>query len=97
MKAIRLKTRLPEKKIKAIRKFLKEPTKLWHYIKAKNTEELLHKLKKIIEIIRQSGLRGRGGAGFPTWRKWQSAREAEGKTKYVIEVFFRRTSQISPV
>jgi len=39
---------LPEKKI---RKFLKEPIKLWHYIKAKNTEELLHKLKKIIEII----------------------------------------------
>ena len=42
---------LPEKKIEAIRKFLKEPTKLWHYIKAKNTKELLHKLKKIIEII----------------------------------------------
>ena len=33
---------LPEKKIEAIRKFLKEPTKLWHYIKAKNTDCLLY-------------------------------------------------------
>ena len=42
---------LPEKKIQAIRNFLKEPTKLWHHIKAENTKELLHKLKKITEII----------------------------------------------
>ena len=42
---------LPEKKIEAIRNFLKEPTKIWHYIKVKNTKELLHKLKKITEII----------------------------------------------
>ena len=42
---------LPEKKIEAIRKFLKEPNKLWHYIKAENTEELVNKLKKTIEII----------------------------------------------
>ncbi len=35
------------------------------------------------EIIR-SGLRGRGGGGFPTGRKWRSAREAPGEPKYVI-------------
>ena len=39
---------------------------------------------KIIEEVKKSGLRGRGGGGFPTGRKWQSCRDAEGKVKYVI-------------
>ncbi len=34
--------------------------------------------------IERSGLRGRGGAGYPTGRKWRSCREAPGKTRYVI-------------
>jgi NADH:ubiquinone oxidoreductase subunit F (NADH-binding)/(2Fe-2S) ferredoxin/Pyruvate/2-oxoacid:ferredoxin oxidoreductase delta subunit len=41
---------------------------------------------KVVDIIKQSGLRGRGGAGFPTWQKWQFCRDAtspDGK-KYVI-------------
>ena len=38
----------------------------------------------IIEEVRKSGLRGRGGAGFPTGLKWKLCREAEGDTKYVI-------------
>lgn len=33
--------------------------------------------EKTIEEIKKSGLRGRGGAGFPTWRKWKSTRESE--------------------
>ena len=31
---------------------------------------------EVIEIVRDSGLRGRGGAGFPTWKKWKTARDA---------------------
>lgn len=42
------------------------------------------KPENIIEEIKKSGLRGRGGGGFPTGRKWESCRNAEGKTKYVI-------------
>jgi NADH-quinone oxidoreductase subunit F len=39
---------------------------------------------EIIEIIKSSGLRGRGGGGFPTGVKWQSCRKAEGEEKYVM-------------
>ncbi len=38
----------------------------------------------IIEIVKKSGLRGRGGGGFPTGRKWESCRNAHGDIKYVI-------------
>jgi len=38
----------------------------------------------IIEEIKCSGLRGRGGGGFPTGRKWESCRNAPGEPKYVI-------------
>lgn len=39
---------------------------------------------QIIAEIKQSGLRGRGGAGFPTWFKWQAAHDNPGATKYVV-------------
>ncbi len=39
---------------------------------------------RIIDQVQQSGLRGRGGAGFPTGIKWQRAREMPGEKKYVI-------------
>lgn len=38
----------------------------------------------IIEEIKKSGLRGRGGAGFPTGMKWEFCRDAPGTEKYVI-------------
>ncbi len=40
--------------------------------------------KEIIEIIKESGLRGRGGAGFPTWFKWNAALHSPGKEKYMV-------------
>jgi NADH-quinone oxidoreductase subunit F len=40
--------------------------------------------EQIIEEVKKSGLRGRGGGGFPTGRKWEYCRKARGKPKYVI-------------
>ncbi len=38
----------------------------------------------VIEEIKVSGLRGRGGAGFPTWFKWNAARQSAGNEKYIV-------------
>jgi NADH-quinone oxidoreductase subunit F len=38
----------------------------------------------IIDIIIESGLRGRGGAGFPTGKKWKISMQANGDSKYVV-------------
>jgi NADH:ubiquinone oxidoreductase subunit F (NADH-binding)/(2Fe-2S) ferredoxin len=40
--------------------------------------------QEIIEVIKASGLRGRGGAGFPTGVKWDMAIKAPGPVKYLI-------------
>jgi NADH-quinone oxidoreductase subunit F len=40
--------------------------------------------EQVINEVKKSGLRGRGGAGFPTGRKWELLRNAPGSTKYVI-------------
>ena len=39
---------------------------------------------EVIEEIKKSGLRGRGGAGFPTWMKWDFTKKAEGDVKYIV-------------
>lgn len=52
----------------------------------KSIEKCVKTLKpeQVIDIIKVSGLAGRGGAGFPTWFKWNAARNAAGTKKYTI-------------
>ena len=40
--------------------------------------------EQVIEEIKVSGLAGRGGAGFPTWFKWNAARQSQSDVKYMI-------------
>ena len=40
--------------------------------------------EEVIEEIKKSGLRGRGGAGFPTWFKWNVARSNDADQKYIV-------------
>ncbi len=40
--------------------------------------------EEVISEIKESGLRGRGGAGFPTWFKWDAARKSPGNVKYIV-------------
>ena len=40
--------------------------------------------QQVIEEVRISGLRGRGGAGFPTWFKWNAARQNQADQKYMV-------------
>ena len=49
-------------------------------------EKAVNKLtpEQVIEELKKSGLRGRGGAGFPTWLKWNLTRQTKDIQKYVI-------------
>ena len=40
--------------------------------------------EEVIDVIKISGLRGRGGAGFPTWFKWNAARQNKAEQKYIV-------------
>jgi NADH:ubiquinone oxidoreductase subunit F (NADH-binding) len=41
------------------------------------------KPEEVIEEVKKSNMRGRGGAGFPTGLKWEFARNAKGNKKYI--------------
>ncbi|HPD06781.1 MAG TPA: NADH-ubiquinone oxidoreductase-F iron-sulfur binding region domain-containing protein [Candidatus Bipolaricaulis sp.] len=65
-----------------------DPEKIEEYI-ATGGYEALGKVvtldpAQVIAAVKESGLRGRGGAGFPTGTKWELVRAATGDTKYVI-------------
>lgn len=65
-----------------------DPENIHHYIAnggyASLEKALRMRPEEIIEEVKKSGLRGRGGAGFPTGFKWEACRQAEGATKYVV-------------
>ena len=66
-----------------------DPTSVEDYIAAGGYAALTKALssvdpEEIIAEVDRSGLRGRGGGGFSTARKWRSCREARGSPKYVI-------------
>ncbi|MDP2983633.1 MAG: NADH-quinone oxidoreductase subunit NuoF [Candidatus Latescibacter sp.] len=65
-----------------------DPTNINHYFSNDGYGGLRNALTKspdeIIDEIKRSGLRGRGGAGFPTWRKWQFCRNTKSEMKYLI-------------
>ena len=52
----------------------------------KGIEKVLKSMTQdeVIEEIKISGLRGRGGAGFPTWFKWNAAKGNKGQNKYIV-------------
>jgi formate dehydrogenase iron-sulfur subunit len=64
-----------------------DPASLDAYAKAGGMTGLKRAIEtgpeKIVEAVTQSGLRGRGGAGFPAGIKWKSASEAKGAKKYI--------------
>ena len=65
-----------------------DPGNLDHYLARGGYRGLERALamgpEAVIEEIKRSGLRGRGGAGFPTGLKWQFCRKASGNLKYLI-------------
>jgi NADH-quinone oxidoreductase subunit F len=65
-----------------------DPTEIEHYIAGGGYSALAKTLEippeEIMDEVKRSGLRGRGGAGFPTGQKWQSCRNARGRPKYII-------------
>jgi len=65
-----------------------DPENIGHYLARDGYRGLEKALAltpdQVIEEIARSGLRGRGGAGFPTGKKWQICRNAGGDAKYLI-------------
>ncbi|HOM18539.1 MAG TPA: NADH-ubiquinone oxidoreductase-F iron-sulfur binding region domain-containing protein, partial [Thermoguttaceae bacterium] len=79
----------PQKRIATVDSGQIDPLDLDEYLQHGGFEALRrcvhqHSPEELIEEVKRSGLRGRGGAGFPTGLKWQRVRAAPGPKKYLI-------------
>jgi len=65
-----------------------DPEDIDQYLALDGYQGLMNVLKMspddVIGVVRQAGLRGRGGAGFPTFKKWTVCRNTPGEQKYLI-------------
>jgi NADH:ubiquinone oxidoreductase subunit F (NADH-binding)/(2Fe-2S) ferredoxin len=65
-----------------------DPEDIDQYLALDGYQGLMNALKMfpedVIGVVRQAGLRGRGGAGFPTFKKWTVCRNSPGEQKYLI-------------
>jgi len=65
-----------------------DPEDIDQYLAVDGYQGLMNALKMkpedVIGVVHQAGLRGRGGAGFPTYRKWTVCRNSPGEQKYLI-------------
>lgn len=66
-----------------------DPAQIDDYIERRGYQALTKALQQmqgqeLIDTVKAAGLRGRGGGGFPTGRKWQACRDAQGEPKYII-------------
>jgi len=65
-----------------------DPEDIDQYLALDGYQGLMNALKmspdEVIGVVRQAGLRGRGGAGFPTFKKWTVCRNSPGEQKYLI-------------
>lgn len=66
-----------------------EPERIESYVALGGYQSLYHVLREmtpeqVVEVIRESGLRGRGGAGYPTGLKWGTVAKMPGNRKFVV-------------
>ena len=65
-----------------------DPEMIDHYLARGGYRALEHCLatppEDVIETVKLAGLRGRGGAGYPTWQKWRFCRDTEADQRYLI-------------